>query len=225
MNGMRPLPDDHSGVTVRAAGAEVSSAELVLWETQFARRCLMMLKQRLGADRLRELLASDIAESTRRFGEWRTASGGELRSFTVEIDIDGVTAGQFSGWYAANVNGPAMLAAHPEHFVFEETNGTVSIIETMGDAPVLLDVEPLPPDQAPGPLDPDYPYRVIGAGRLPDGEVTGAVLHQFRDVPGGCQAKLTCYFPAATPDDVIETHQRHVAVEFTNWLIAARDET
>ena len=56
---------------------------------------------------------------------------------------------------------------------------------------------------------------------LPDGTIIGHALHQFRETGAGFDALLVIYFPAAAPDDLVEGHRQHLAVEFTNWITAA----
>jgi hypothetical protein len=210
---------DAEGLTVWTGEQKITGADLTLWELQFARRGLALLKELITADEMKALLAPLMARSKELFEQWAAASGGRLRSITVEIQIAGLSGAEFASWYQANTGGTAMLAAHPEHFYF----GDGDLIETMGWYPVHLVLRPLAEETAPGPVDPDYPQRVIATGRVAGSkQPASAILHQFRDVPGGCRAKLACYFPAATPDDFVALHQRHVAVEFSNWLVAAR---
>jgi hypothetical protein len=205
-------------LAVWVEGERVSDAELTQWELQFARRALVLLKELITEREMKALLAPLLARSKKQFEEWIAASDGKLRSILVDIEIAGLTSAQFIAWFQANSGGTAMLAAHPEHYFFGETD----LIETMGWYPVHLIMEPLA--EPPAPVDPDYPQRVIAAGRVAgSSEPAGAVMHQFRDVPGGCRAKLGCYFPAAAPDDFIAIHRQHVAVEFSNWLVAARE--
>lgn len=207
---------DAEGLAVWTGDRKVTGADLTLWELQFARRALALLKELITADEMKALLAPLMARSRELFEQWAAASGGRLRSGTVEIEIAGLSSAEFVRWYQANA---AMLAAHPEHFYV----GDGDLIETMGWYPVHLVLRPLAEEHAPGPLDPDYPQRLIATGRVAGSKrPAGAILHQFRDVAGGCRAKLACYFPAATPDDFVAIHQRHVAVEFSNWLVAAR---
>ena len=56
---------------------------------------------------------------------------------------------------------------------------------------------------------------------LPDGTIIGHALHQFQETETGFDALLAIYFPAAAPEDLIEGHRQHLAVEFTNWITAA----
>lgn len=56
---------------------------------------------------------------------------------------------------------------------------------------------------------------------LLDGTVVGRALIQFGDTADGCTSNLTVYFPVTCPDEVLDHHLRHYAVEFRNWIVAA----
>ena len=76
-------------------------------------------------------------------------------------------------------------------------------------------------DQAVAELAPGYPTRMAGTVALADGTTIGHALHQFRETTDGFDALLAIYFPAATPEEFIEGHRQHLAVEFTNWITGA----
>jgi hypothetical protein len=67
----------------------------------------------------------------------------------------------------------------------------------------------------------EYPFRRIAEMSLPDGTVAGRMLTQFGDTDEGFNANLTCYFPLSCPEELFEHHRQHLAVEFTNWILAA----
>ncbi|AYG85022.1 hypothetical protein DWB77_07238 [Streptomyces hundungensis] len=58
---------------------------------------------------------------------------------------------------------------------------------------------------------------------LEDGTAVGRALIQFGDTADGFIAHLTVYFPTSCPQDVLDHHRRHYAVEFRNWIIAAAE--
>lgn len=71
------------------------------------------------------------------------------------------------------------------------------------------------------PTDPRYPIHIAGQALLDDGLVIGGVRHQFLDRGGTLEALLTVEFPNTLPAKMIHQHQWHLAVEFSNWIIAA----
>ncbi|MEU9060818.1 hypothetical protein AB0D13_18680 [Streptomyces sp. NPDC048430] len=56
---------------------------------------------------------------------------------------------------------------------------------------------------------------------LADGAVVGRALVQFGDTADGFTAHLTGYFPVTCPDEVLDHHLQHYAVEFRTWIVAA----
>lgn len=58
-----------------------------------------------------------------------------------------------------------------------------------------------------------------GVAKLEDGTVMGGVRHQFRNTSAGIECRLAVEFPALCPKIIVDAHQKHLAVEFTNWLI------
>ena len=67
----------------------------------------------------------------------------------------------------------------------------------------------------------DYPFKLSGFGHNDEGEISGYVLHQFKNTEDGFDADLGVYFPAAAPEDMFEQHRQHLVVEFTNWATFA----
>ncbi|WP_329567222.1 hypothetical protein [Streptomyces sp. NBC_01361] len=67
----------------------------------------------------------------------------------------------------------------------------------------------------------EFPREMSSNLFLPDGTVVGRALIQFGDTADGFTANLTVYLPTTCPDDVLEHHLRHYAVEFRNWITAS----
>ncbi|MFG3178527.1 hypothetical protein ACGFZC_26195 [[Kitasatospora] papulosa] len=69
--------------------------------------------------------------------------------------------------------------------------------------------------------EPEFPHKMSSNLFLADGTVVGRALTQFGDTAEGFTASLTVHVPAGCPQDVLEHHLRHYAVEFRNWILAA----
>lgn len=67
----------------------------------------------------------------------------------------------------------------------------------------------------------EYPRKMSSNLFLADGTVVGRALIQFGDTAHGFTVNLTVYFPTTCPDDILDHHLRHYAVEFRNWIVAA----
>jgi hypothetical protein len=192
------------------------------WELYFARRALAKLKARLGHEAMVELLAEDIEAGNRAVGGWAAASEGRWRPAETRLRISGLSAGEFMTYFHSIFDDrPAMLAAQPEHFAMGLVDGVMEVLENLGPNIARFYIRFTEEDRAVGELLPDHPVRMVGNVALPDGTVLAHLLHQLRDTETGFDAVLGIYFPEATPEEVIEGHRRHLAVEFTNWITGA----
>jgi hypothetical protein len=199
------------------------------FELLHARRALARLKSHLGRQGLLDLLADDIAEGDTFLREKVKASDGKFSSGTTVLSIRGLKAAQFVRWLERTFNDePTLLAAEPEHYVIATNpDTTVTVVENLGPyvCRVLLPGYGVAAnwsvaDDALLP-ESEYPFRRLADLSLTDGTVVGRVLTQFGDTAEGFDAHLTCYFPVACPDEILQHHCRHFAVEFRNWITAA----
>jgi hypothetical protein len=44
---------------------------------------------------------------------------------------------------------------------------------------------------------------------------------QLRETEDGFAMKMTLFFPAAAPEEMLEDHNRHYAIEFSRWITMA----
>ncbi|KAI5363892.1 hypothetical protein Slin14017_G058560 [Septoria linicola] len=196
-------------------------------ELFFARRALALLKCRLGTEGLTDLLANDTAQADMYWERVVQESNGQWTLCSVIMRATGVRAKDFLGWFQSNKdNTPMMVAAHPEHYV--STHGP--ILETVGEQVsffnlnIQSELHPCVKNK-----DPEkYPIAFAGAGSMRSGTVMGHACHQFRDLDAnegdGLEVCFGGWMPAACGEDVIETHRKHLVVEWTNWLRQAQEE-
>ncbi|MBV2152787.1 hypothetical protein [Kitasatospora sp. SUK 42] len=197
---------------------------VLAWELDRARAALRLLKQRLGDDRMRELLTPDTTASDADLAGWARASGGRWRTAVTELTATGIDADGFLAWWQGRLRAgdrTALLAANPEHYLADSAGERVEIIETIGTGPArfLLRFHDDVPIAGPG--HEAFPVRIGGTGTLADGTEVLRVMHEFADTPDGLRIRLTVQFPEAAPDLLPTGHQWHFACEFTNWLEAA----
>ncbi|MEV7782915.1 hypothetical protein [Kitasatospora sp. NPDC088351] len=197
---------------------------VLAWELDRARAALRLLKQRLGDDRTRELLAPDLASADTAMAGWLHASDGRWRTAVTELTATGIDARRFLTWWQGRLHAPdraALLAANPEHYLADSTGERVEIIETIGAGPLRFFLRFHDGVPIAGPGHQDYPVRIGGTGTLADGSEVLRVMHEFADSPDGLRIRLTIEFPEAAPESVAVGHQWHFACEFANWLEAA----
>ncbi|MEU8512704.1 hypothetical protein AB0C76_14105 [Kitasatospora sp. NPDC048722] len=197
---------------------------VLAWELDRARAALHLLKQRLGDDRMRELLAPDTSAADNALTAWAHASEGRWRTAVTELAATGVDAAGFLTWWQGRLHAPdreALLTANPEHYLADSTGERVEIIETIGAGPARFFLRFHDGVPISGPGHETFPVRIGGTGTLADGTEVLRVMHEFADTPDGLRIRLTVQFPEAAPAGLATGHQWHFACEFTNWLEAA----
>lgn len=190
------------------------------------RRDLLALKQQIGSDRLRRILAAELALAGATQALLVGASFGRYALSVTDVHCDRGSAEGFVQWFAARVaanDQAAMLVAHPDHYVIETLpNGFQYVLESTGGSPfpTQFDIDYNNASGNPTPLVAELPVRVGGVA-LSRGKPIGYAFHQFGDRQGGgFHGRLTVAFPKATPWFMIDGHQWHLACEFSNWIEA-----
>ncbi|MFJ1869236.1 hypothetical protein ACIOD1_32075 [Streptomyces sp. NPDC088097] len=218
-------------VAVTLVSGPTGSGSIDDFELFYARRALDRFRVRLGRQGLLDLLAADIKEGNAFLRESAIVSGGSFKAGTTVLTTRGLTSGAFLAWMDKAFSGDekALLTAHPEHYVMTPgPDGAFNVVENIGphvcsffmggwgtDAMAwAVDADELLPES-------EFPHKMSSNLFLPDGTVVGRALTQFGDTADGFTASLTVYVPTACPQDVLEHHLRHYAVEFRNWIIAA----
>ncbi|MEV0848638.1 hypothetical protein AB0J21_22640 [Streptomyces sp. NPDC049954] len=200
-------------------------------ELFYARRALDRFRTRLGRQGLLDLLAADIEEGNAFLRECARTSDGEFHGGTTVLQARGLTAAEFLEWMDAAFAGDdsrPLLAAHPEHYVMGTDDIGARVVENIGPHVASFymggwgtaamawadDAAELLPES-------EFPRKMSSNLFLEDGTVVGRALIQFGDTAEGFTANLTVYFPTSCPQDVLDHHLRHYAVEFRNWIVAA----
>lgn len=191
------------------------------------REALRRRKTELGHSGIERQLAHDIRWSTHVARLTARASQGRRAFSVIELVVARGSAEGFVEWFNQRTqtdDEPAMLAAHPEHYLFRTgDDGHQEVWETNGGSPLaarfFIDYEDTSSLRTPP--SPEYPIQVAGVARLADGLAIGGVRHQFRDEAGGFRALLTVEFPAVSLPTILRGHRWHLAIEFSNWIEAA----
>ena len=218
-------------VTVTLVSGPTGAGSIDDLELFYARRALDRFRTRLGRQGLLDLLAADIEEGNAFLRECALTSQGSFKSGTTVLAAQGLDAATFLAWMDGAFAGDdesVLLAAHPEHYAMGTEAIGARVVENIGphvcsfymggwgtDAMAWADdAEELLPES-------EFPRKMSSNLFLADGTVVGRALIQFGDTADGFTANLTVYFPVTCPDDVLEHHLRHYAVEFRNWIVAA----
>ncbi|MFE4604149.1 hypothetical protein ACFRKE_25220 [Kitasatospora indigofera] len=217
-------------VSVTLEAGPAGSGSIDDFELFYARRALDRFRTLLGRQGLLDLLAADIEEGNAFLRESARTSGGSFKAGTTVLATKGLTSAAFLAWMDEAFAGDerALLMAHPEHYVMGTDSVGARVVENIGPhiADFYMggwgtDAMAWAEDAAELLPESEFPRKMSSNLFLADGTVIGRALIQFGDTVDGFTANLTVYFPVTCPDDVLDHHLRHYAVEFRNWIVAA----
>lgn len=217
--------------SVTLTSGPTGSGNIDDFELFYARRALSRFRARLGRQGLLDLLAEDIEEGNGFLRDSARASDGSFKAGTTVLSTRGLTSDEFLSWMDSAFAGyeKALLDAHPEHYVMAPAaDGSFNVVENIGSYLCSFymggwgtgamawaeDADELLPES-------EFPHKMSSNLFLADGTVIGRALTQFGDTADGFTASLTVYVPTSCPQDVLEHHLRHYAVEFRNWITTA----
>lgn len=214
-------------------------------ELGFARYALDLLKTRVGADGLIELLQPEIKEAEnfwhdvidKSTGEWVPTDGRVIGFFP------DLTAAAFAAWSQSPFADRSNNAANPEHYVkrTEEISPGVlqsEILEGWGGVTTHFSILNYgPPNATRHPMLrelPEFPFQASGDKALKDGDDTVfGVLHiSVRDVKGadydqemdGIEIFATVWYGDGVDDEHLEDERQHIVIEIINQSIQAQKD-
>jgi hypothetical protein len=212
-----------------AVDGRVRQDDVVQLELTSARRALSLIKERLPAHVMEELLADDLAEADARWRQWSEASDGSWHGRDVRIAADGVSADEFVAWWAralGDIHG-VMYPGYPEHYRFgwvPNPNGageSFIVIEEVSHEPFRMYCE-FGPEWAPHDVTAGFDALSVGVGRLKDGTEVVRLMNEIRPTADGLELKLGFYVGRAVPPSVTDAHVEQQIVEWTRWIGMAR---
>lgn len=214
-----------------ATGADMTLEQALALPFAKAKEALVVTKVRLGREGILNLYKDRLAQSDEMWHRIaaETVKGRNMQPAYVEVDVDGVTIGDFIAYNRAlNKNGDttAPFYIHPEHFVFEAKDGGQYVMETVGEyqEPTFQFLYLGPNPTKPVEEDADTTISIAGdtAWLVSDHTYLPIMgIHQFKAKKGGMRAKLGIFFPENAPIEMVNGHKEHLAVEFSNALTYA----
>jgi hypothetical protein len=235
---------DHLPIIASINGRAISRDAVLAWEAQRAAKVARRLdldasaselgrriverKLELGHDALRARLRRELRVSAAASELGAKVSRGRRRIATTVLTCDTGAAELLPAWYRdafTTNNGPAMLAASPDHWLFHHAPADDEVIETAAGSPAVVrmffDDEHL--DTIRTPADPAFPVQWVSVARGVRGTAIGGIRHFFRDDSAGFHVRLNVEFPITVPAPMVTAHCWHLAGEFSNWLEFANE--
>ncbi|KAI8965846.1 hypothetical protein F5Y11DRAFT_258381 [Daldinia sp. FL1419] len=203
---------------------------------------ILKLKQDLGTDKLKNLLAPDQDDADKFWHDAIDKSG----SGWVSADARGVaflpnvSFSAFAAWYSSPNADAANLAANPEHYdketVTTSTGLSSHILEGWGGVTTNFTIPnfgkpDLDKDPFLRPL-PEFPVQQAGDKVLRDGTRFGVLHISLRPVKGadygqpfdGFEVYSTVWYQDGTQDDHLEQERRHMVIEIVNLTLQAQKD-
>lgn len=188
---------------------------------------LTELKLNYSYDEMYDKLKSKLKLSEMGMRIATVLSGNRRKFSKTSIYLDGITAEEAINGIdsfmleQSDENNQVNLSACPDHYVLRPFGeNELEVIETTGNSPFPVQFFIVFGDETglKTPRDKSYQYQSTGVARMKDGTTIGGVRHQFKDTDTGIEVSLVVEFPALCPNSLIESHQMHLACEFSYWL-------
>lgn len=214
-------------------GADISKSaiEINLLSYPEAKQLLLDTKDKYAAlEDMKALYKEPLAASDKFWKAVAKKSNGnqDLQEGQVFMHVEGITMPQLQQQLAGELDSHIAAVVNPEHFysVGNTVNGQ-HIIETFGNfgEPTEMNLYPETGDFVPTTPDSTYPIKMNGYVALSsDDDALGYgwhAYHQIRPTANGFDAILAAYLPSGTPEEIINGHKYHLAVEFSEMIRAA----
>lgn len=188
---------------------------------------LAQYKMNLSEEKMRAILDKDLRFIALFTGLAVRLFGRKRKISVAEIEVDFCNANKFRELYDDMMlnnsieNRLSCLRANPDHYLLKGVGPTSQeVIELTGgiSLPSRFVIEYNDFNGLVSEQEEEYPLQAAGASYLKKGICIGAVRHQVKNTEKGCKIKLSVEFPAFLPRRNIETHEKHLAIEFYNWL-------
>lgn len=210
--------------TVRIAG-DVDDRNIDRYELESARRALHQIKVNLGAERLHELVSKQVDAGNDLFRDHVARSSGETATGTTVIELNGLSAAEFSRWMInAFAREDVLIDAQPEHYLMKmgDPNGP-HVVETLGDHIVGFYMQGWDASEIEDTADTDRRHSYLKLDD--DGTIFGSVSTAFLETDSGMRAELSVTLPATSAPDAVDQHLQHFSVEFRSWMLKAATES
>lgn len=218
------------GANIESNGETLSHDDINLLNAKQALAVSVAVRKCHGPDGIRALFQTQLKKSEQRWHDMNAASEGlPLRPCVADITITGISFEEFTKNMQEQT--PFLqeyLTLHPDHFFISKENGKLQGVEIFGmyGGPSEMCLLPVPDLSVPIERDETYPFAFGAVATLPDGTNANApAFMQFKPIEKGLVVKAGCCFPAKAPDEMVEGHKLHLALEFLGFartIAAAR---
>jgi hypothetical protein len=180
------------------------------------------------SEKIIELYKDSLAKSDELWKTLGFAQNKPMKVSHCDMVVSGLSLQKFMGiMRGLQEDEQVGLSAHPEHFIcnVQFDDGKIFGIEPFGmfGTPTLVNVTVVDVSELGAQIqsdkDPKYPISMSGRAFLTDGVTeVNSPFHQLRPTEDGFEAKTAVYWPENTPDEIVNGHSLHLAMEFCRGL-------
>lgn len=201
----------------------LSHTEINFLTTTEAKQLLVATKIEIGTEGLRKLYKEKMQVMDQKWLEIlrHSDSDNQLKAARTYLKVEGITMPEFQkAFKLVEENKKLGLTLNPEHFEITGTDKGQDGFETMGmyGEPTDMILIADPTLALPDPILPDYPIQISGSEIMAStGEKNHVYArHQIKPTENGLELLTAAYFPSGTPDELVNGHKIHLALEFSN---------
>lgn len=220
------------GVQVTSNGVVLSDDAIDCLTAQEAWAVSIETRTRYNGEKLLEYYQDSLKQSDAMWRELAFSTDKPMRVSRCYMEVHGISLDTYMEMIASlQTNEYNTLASHPEHFscMIKMSDERLCGMEPFGmyGLPTMCevrfkDVRELGA-QIQADNDPEYPVDMAGAAYLTDGTPINIPYHQFKRTENGFAVKMAVYWPEHTPDEIVEGHSLHLAMEFYEGLKLAEN--
>lgn len=210
----------------------VQDKEVDRLELEASRRCLTLLKTKLGPRRILDLIRDEVEETDRVYEQAKMESNGNWRVMTVELDVKGLDLSFWLEWLKGNVDDESNhFRAHPEHYVWTQ----IERVQDSGREGLVL-IEPMGAGEYPlrgyvqigewegceEYVDLDCPIRMYVGLYTANNVLVYRSIAQYRETPEGFFFRFQSMEPESLPIETLRAHSEHMRLEYHRYMESAR---
>lgn len=198
-------------------GKEIAEDEIDTLLPEKIRGILLANKLRIGKDGLNRLYDAQYRQSDAMWIDILSKSDGDYskKGARAHLTVTGLTFGKYMKIIGSALRvRKFLLKMHPDHIDATMT----SVTEIMGMYKMPTQMIGKLKEPAPAPIDEEHNLRLIGASFLTSdpSRKNAVAMHQVKKLKGGLDILAGAFFPSATPQELVDGHSLHMAVELSN---------
>ncbi|BBD99674.1 hypothetical protein SAMIE_1031750 [Sphingobium amiense] len=207
------------GADIVSDGVALSHEGIDLLGRQAAHRVSVDIRKALGAAGLKALFKEQLRASDLMWKELSASPNDASPKFCfADMKVTGLSFEQFQEAIALENFQRRYAEINPDHCFLNLRDNGIHSMEIFGmyggPSEVHLTIDPN--IDLPFEPDPEFPMLVKGFTTLASDEtpINIFVAHQYKPLENGVAMRLGCIFPAAAPQELVDGHKWHSAIEF-----------